>query len=244
MSAPTSEAIELAETTMPRLLRTGCELALERAWPLIATSRTRLQSRLLMSSLLRLPLLVKIADEDDRFVGGVDACRNVEVLRTGERQPWVEHTRPGPFDKPPPHLADEDERNLVDVPDLQQLPDHQHFEHGADAAGHHHERVRCDHKMMQAGKEGLVLEGLHHERVDLLLEWQLDADADRACRPSSVRSFVGRLHQARAAASDDVTAERGKGGGGTLHLVVNERAGLRASRSEDRHAIAFVFRGP
>ena len=63
---------------------------------------------------------------------------------------------------------------------LEQLPDHQRLEHGADAAGHHDERVGGDHEVMQAREERPVLERLLDKRVHVLLERQLDADADRA----------------------------------------------------------------
>ena len=66
----------------------------------------------------------------------------------------------------------------MDVPDLQELPDHQRLEHGADAARHDDEGVGREDEMMQAGEERLVLERLLDERVDVLLEWQLDPDPD------------------------------------------------------------------
>ncbi len=61
--------------------------------------------------------------------------------------------------------------------------------------------------MMQAREERLVLEGLLDKRVHVLFERQLDADAHRARRAGGLRALVGRLHQARAAAGDDVAAQ-------------------------------------
>jgi hypothetical protein len=49
--------------------------------------------------------------------------------------------------------------------------------------------------------------GLTDERVDLLLEWQFHADAHGAFQclgPGRVRAFIRGLHQARAAAADDI----------------------------------------
>ena len=87
-----------------------------------------------------------------------------------KRQAWVEHARPGPVDEAAPHLPDENERHAVHVTHLQQLPDHQHFEHGADAARHHDERVGRDHEVVEAREEGLVREGLLDERIHVLFE--------------------------------------------------------------------------
>ena len=110
------------------------------------------------------------------------ALRNRQVFRVGKRQSRIEHRGLRPVDEPLPHLADENQRHVVHVPHLQELPDHQHFEHGADAAGHDDERVGGDHEMMQACEERLVLERLLDERIHVLLEGQFDADADRSRR--------------------------------------------------------------
>jgi hypothetical protein len=56
--------------------------------------------------------------------------------------------------------------------------DHQHLEHGADAAGHDDERVGGNDEMMKPSKERFVLERLLDERIHILLERQLDADSD------------------------------------------------------------------
>ncbi len=130
------------------------------------------------------------------------------------------------------------------MPDLEQLPDHQHLEHGADAAGHDDERVGGDHEVMKAGEERLVLERLLDKRIHILLERQLDADANRPGRAGFLRAFVGRLHQAGAAARHDVAAHRGKRRGRALHFVVHVGAGLRAGRTEDRNAVPLAFRRP
>ena len=68
---------------------------------------------------------------------------------------------------------------LLEVPHLEELPDHHHLQHGADAAGGHDEGVRGEHELVQAREERAVLERLRDEGIDVLLEGQLDADADR-----------------------------------------------------------------
>ena len=94
--------------------------------------------------------------------------------------------------------------------------------------------------MVQPRKEGAVLEGLGDERIHLLLERQLDVDADGAAQSrgiGGVRAFVRRLHEAGAAAGEDVAAHAGELRGELLHAFVGGRAGLEARGAEDGHAI-------
>ena len=67
----------------------------------------------------------------------------------------------------------------VELPHLEELPDHHQLEHRADAARHDDEGVRDEHEVVQAREEGAVLEDLPDEGIDLLLEGQIDADTDR-----------------------------------------------------------------
>ena len=80
---------------------------------------------------------------------------------------------------------------------------------------------------MQAREERPVFVGGSDKRIHILLERQLHADADRLRAPRPRRAFVGRLHQARAAAGDDVAVQVGERRGCALRLLVAERAGLR-----------------
>ena len=69
---------------------------------------------------------------------------------------------------------------------------------------------------------------------------QLDVDADGAAQArgiDGVRAFVRRLHQAGAAAGEDVAAHRGEFGGELFHAFVRRRAGLEARGTEDGHAV-------
>jgi uncharacterized protein YbjT (DUF2867 family)/ligand-binding SRPBCC domain-containing protein len=106
----------------------------------------------------RLPLRVQIADDGDCFVGGVQAPWNLQITRIRERQQRVEHDRICPVDQSLPHLPD-DQRRVVHVANLKQLPDHHRFEHGADSTGNDNEHVRCDHEMVEAGEEAGAASG-------------------------------------------------------------------------------------
>ena len=75
----------------------------------------------------------------------------------------------------PPH---QDERRVCEVVHLEQLPDHHRLQHRADAAGGDDEGVGGQHELVQPREKRPVLERLPDERVDLLLEGQVDADAD------------------------------------------------------------------
>ena len=55
---------------------------------------------------------------------------------TRQRTIVAQHRLPGPFDQLGPHRAGQDERGVVELPHLEKLPDHHHFEHRADSSGH------------------------------------------------------------------------------------------------------------
>ena len=65
----------------------------------------------------------------------------------------------------------------MELSNLKQLPDHHRLEHRTDPAGHDDEGIRDKHEMVQSREKRTVLEHLTDERVDLLLEGQVDADA-------------------------------------------------------------------
>src|SRR5262245_5975267 len=131
-----------------------------------------------IASPVRVPLLVQVAHHGNLFVRRFDARWNLQVLRVRQGQSGVKHADLRPLDQSPPHLPDENERHIFDMPDLEKLPDHQRLKNGADAAWHNDKRIGGDHEVMQAREERLVLEGLLDERIHLLLERQLDTDAD------------------------------------------------------------------
>ncbi|MCK7577574.1 MAG: hypothetical protein MZV65_18395 [Chromatiales bacterium] len=134
------------------------------------------------------------AHDGDRLPGGLHATRDLHVLGTGEFEvPDATSSRAAQSTSPFHICPAKDERGVVQVAHLQELPDHHRFEHRADPARGDDEGVGHQHELVQAGEEGLVLEGLLDERVDLLLERQLDADADaldplgRARSPARLR---------------------------------------------------------
>src|SRR5205814_3091244 len=82
-------------------------------------------------------------------------------------------------------------------------------------------------------------------RIDVLLERQVHTNADGAVTLRGIdgsRSLVGRLHQPRSAARDDVAAHLGENRGEALDLIVNVRPRLGPRRAEDRYPIALPLR--
>jgi hypothetical protein len=151
----------------------------------------------------RPPLVMMLADPSDRLVGSIHTPWDRHVFLVGQRRLTRQQMRPGPIHQINPHLADEDQRSFVDVPDLQELPDHHEFEHGADAPGSYHEGIRSQDEVVQPREKSLVLEHLFYKRINLLLERQVHANPDGAIALWSLgrsRSFVGGLHETRAAA--------------------------------------------
>jgi len=118
------------------------------------------------------------------------------------------------------------------VPHLEQLPDHDRLEHGADPAGRHAERVRGEDELVEPREEGAMLEGHADEGVDILLDRQVDADAQGLrLAPAGRGALVGGPHQPGPAAGDAVAAERGQRAGHALRLLVGEAAGRRPRRT-------------
>jgi len=66
------------------------------------------------------------------------------------------------------------------VADLEELPDHHHLQHRADAAGGHEKRIRDQHELVEPREEGPMFESHADERVDVLLEGQIDTYPDRS----------------------------------------------------------------
>src|SRR5881296_1838566 len=126
---------------------------------------------------LRFELFVRGADDGDRFLRGADHRDDAEVLRGTEA--FLDHRPVDPFDQASPHCTDEDQRMLGHVLDLQELPDHEELERGADAAGHDDERRRQPHKVMQAREERPVAEDFVDKRIGRLFGRQMDGQSER-----------------------------------------------------------------
>ena len=104
---------------------------------------------------------------------------------------------------------------------LEQLPDHQHFKHGADAARHDDEGVGRNHEMLKPRKSVLCSNACSTKGLTSCLKGsstRMPMEPRRA--PDTGRTLVGYLHQARATASNDVTPHACKRGGDTLDLLV------------------------
>ena len=75
-----------------------------------------------------------LANQRDGLVGGAHTTRNRYVLRVRQTEIGLQQVLPGPVNEFGSHLADEDQRGIVDVFHLQQLPDQHEFEHRTDSA--------------------------------------------------------------------------------------------------------------
>ncbi len=76
------------------------------------------------------------------LVGPRNAGRQLDVLVIGELGIEAEHVRAGPVHEPLPHVPYHDERSLVEVPHLEELPYHQRLQRRADPTRHDDEGVR------------------------------------------------------------------------------------------------------
>ena len=114
---------------------------------------------------------MQVAHDGDRFVCRVETLGNPKVFRVGEMQRRVEHGRRGPVHQALPHLAHEDQRDVVGrAAPAAVARSCISLQHGADASRGDDEGVRGDHEVVQPGEERLVLERLLDEGIDVLLE--------------------------------------------------------------------------
>src|ERR1700754_1606141 len=94
---------------------------------------------------------------------------------------------------------------------------------------------------MQAREESAVLERLPDERVDILLEGQVDADAHgMPALARALRPLVRGLHQPRPAARDDFAPQLRECPGDPFGLFISEGSGFGSGRAEDGHAVTFA----
>ena len=122
-----------------------------------------------------------------------------------------------------PHRAGEDQRRVVQVPHLQQLPDHHRFEHRADAARRDDEGVGREHEVMQAREERLVFEELSTYGFAACSNGSVTRMPTLCTRSGAgiPRAFVRGLHQSWSAAGDDVAAHRAQGRAHALDFLVH-----------------------
>ena len=169
---------------------------------------------------------------------------NLEILGACERQTRVEHAGTGPFDQLLPHLADQNERDAVHVTHLQELPDHERLEHRADAAGTTTKASEAITKWCSRVKNVSCSKACSTKGLTSCSNGRSTRMPTDPVAPARRRALVGGLHESGATARHDVAAHRRERGRRALHLLVDERAGLGACRSEDRDAIAVSLRRP
>src|SRR5580692_968362 len=137
----------------------------------------------------------------------------------------------------PVPAADEDDRELGDLPGGDQRERLEQLVHRAEAAGEHHEGLRVLDEDGLADEEVAELHPDVHVVVEAGLHRQLDAEADGdAARLGG--ALVGRLHDPRAAAGDHRIAGLDQSGGDLVGQPVLGRVPFRPRRPEDGHGHA------
>src|SRR4051812_34341916 len=99
--------------------------------------------------------------------------------------------------------------------------------------------------MMQPREKCAVLIGKTNEWIELLLERQVNANADGAMQCFWIdrqRAFIRGLHDAGTAAADNVAAHSRQLGRKLLHAIIRARGGLKPRRAEDCDAIILTRR--
>src|SRR3954451_23749465 len=170
----------------------------------------------------------------DHLVEVIADDEQVEVLR-GDHA-LAEGALAQPVDQPVPvGRVDQADRELVDLAGLDQRQRLEELVERAEAAGQDDERVRVADEHDLAREVVVELARVGDVAGGVLLEGQLDVQADRA-RAGLARAAVGGLHRAGPAAGDDGEARRAEPAADLAGHLVLARAGRRARRAEDRDA--------
>src|SRR5262249_3113695 len=120
--------------------------------------------------------LIGLADDVDGVRRRVDDVHCLHIRRADEAA--LDHGRAHPVAQTGPHCTDEDERMLLHVLHLQELPHHEELEGRADAARHDDERRRKPDEMMQAREERAVAKDLVDEGIGPLLGREMDGQTE------------------------------------------------------------------
>ncbi len=67
------------------------------------------------------------------------------------------------------------------MPHLKQLPNHQGLQHRANATRCHNVRIGREHELVQTGEKCAVFKRLADKGIHILLERQIDTNADALC---------------------------------------------------------------
>src|SRR6185369_12231220 len=109
----------------------------------------------------------------------VYAMRNFKIDLAREFVTFLKHRAPPPFDEFGPHFPYENQRRVIKLADLEELPCERQFQESSDTTGNDNESVRHNHEMMQSGKKGAVLVRLPNEWINFLFERQRDTNTNR-----------------------------------------------------------------
>jgi hypothetical protein len=90
---------------------------------------------------------------------------------TGEFIAFAQHRAAPPFNKFGPHFPDNNERRVIKLTDLQELPCERQLQKSSNTTWNYHESIGDDHEMVQPRKEGTMFVRLTDEWVNLLLKW-------------------------------------------------------------------------
>src|SRR5512132_939341 len=104
--------------------------------------------------------------------------RNFKIDLAREFVVFVEHRAASPFNEFRPHFPYENQRRVIKLADLEELPCERQLQESSDPAGDDNESVGHDHEMMQSGEKGTMFVRLADERVHFLFEWQRDTDTN------------------------------------------------------------------
>src|SRR5258708_5486823 len=206
---------------------------------LLRASRTCCWVTVGAMSLLLFEAFVRGADDRNRLVSGGDDRDHVHVRGTDEAA--ADHGLAHPVDETGPHCTHQDERMLLHVLDLQELPDHEQLQSGSNATGKDDERRGEPDEVMQPREEGAVPEDFVDEWVRSLLRGHVDGQTERAGVALDLafdRAGIGRLHQARPAAGHDVYAHARQLEAEAFDLLIDWIAAADAGAAADRDAVS------
>jgi len=169
--------------------------------------------------------------EVTHLLGIVRDGEQVEVVRADVA--LAEHVVADPVDHLAPVVgAHEDDRELDDLPGLDQRERLEELVHRAEPAREHDEAAGVANEHDLAGEEVVELECDVAVGVGALFEGQLDVEPNRM-GARILRPAVGGLHESRATARDDRHAVLADGAGGLARELVVGVVRLRARRAEE-----------
>lgn len=95
--------------------------------------------------------LFGVFDDGNGVFYTADDARDLQLAI--EHQRVRHHLSMHPFQQSMPHVSQQDQRPILDVSNLQQLPDHECLQRAADSSGQHDVSVRKPDEMVKARKK-------------------------------------------------------------------------------------------